>query len=423
MAGVPNDLKGRNFTKVAAWSRAELEMLLDLADELKAERARRRELRLLPGRTIGLIFHKPSTRTRVAFEVGIAELGGMALFLPAAELQLARGESFRDTALVLSRFLSALMIRTFEQEEVEEFAEHAAIPVINGLTDESHPLQALADAMTLRERFGTLAGIRLAYVGDGNNVCHSLMRIAGRFGMEFVASTPVGYEPGTRSSWQLLPTMRARTAAASSSSPTRARRCAAHTPCTPMSGRAWAQGRGSRAATPSARAVPRRRRPARARRPGRHRDALSPCASRRRDHGGRALWTPLSRLGAGREPPAHAEGADGPRDSVTFEDQVRAALDELPPHIAEALENVAVVVEDENPEDPDLLGLYHGVPLPERGDMAGSLPDRISIYRIPLEESFPDPAELREEIRITVLHELGHYFGLDEDRLAELGYD
>jgi ornithine carbamoyltransferase len=195
MAGVPNDLKGRNFTKIAAWSRAELEMLLDLADELKAERARRRELRLLPGRTIGLIFHKPSTRTRVAFEVGIAELGGMALFLPAAELQLARGESFRDTALVLSRFLSALMIRTFDQEEVEEFAEHASIPVINGLTDESHPLQALADAMTLRERFGTLERIRLAYVGDGNNVCHSLMRIAGRFGMEFVAATPTGYEP------------------------------------------------------------------------------------------------------------------------------------------------------------------------------------------------------------------------------------
>lgn len=108
---------------------------------------------------------------------------------------------------------------------------------------------------------------------------------------------------------------------------------------------------------------------------------------------------------------------------MTFDDHVRAALDELPPHIAEALQNVAVVVEDENAEDPDLLGLYHGVPLPERGDMAGALPDRISIYRIPLEESFPDPDELREEIRITVLHELGHYFGLDEDRLAELGYD
>ena len=195
MPGVPESLKGRSLTRIAAWSREELETLLDLGDELKAERARRRELRVLPGRTIGLIFHKPSTRTRVAFEVGIAELGGMALFLPAAELQLARGESYRDTALVLSRLLSALMIRTYEQAEVEEFAEHAAIPVINGLTDESHPLQALADAMTLRERFGSLAGLRVAYVGDGNNVCHSLMRLAGRFGMRFVASTPAGYEP------------------------------------------------------------------------------------------------------------------------------------------------------------------------------------------------------------------------------------
>ena len=108
---------------------------------------------------------------------------------------------------------------------------------------------------------------------------------------------------------------------------------------------------------------------------------------------------------------------------MTFDDHVRAALDELPPHIAAALENVAVVVEDENPEDPDLLGLYHGVPLPERGDMAGALPDKISLDRLPLEESFPDPDELRDEIRVTVLHELAHYFGLDEARIADLGYD
>jgi len=108
---------------------------------------------------------------------------------------------------------------------------------------------------------------------------------------------------------------------------------------------------------------------------------------------------------------------------TTFEDQVRAALDELPVHLARALRNLAVVVEDENPEDPDLFGLYHGVPLPERGDETGLLPDTISIYRIPLEESFPDADELREEIRITVLHELAHYFGLDEDRIAELGYE
>lgn len=108
---------------------------------------------------------------------------------------------------------------------------------------------------------------------------------------------------------------------------------------------------------------------------------------------------------------------------MTFADHVRAALDELPPDLAAALENVAVVVEDEHPDDPDLLGLYHGVPLTERGDMAGVLPDTISIYRIPLEESFSDPGELREEIRITVLHELGHYFGLDEEQIAGLGYD
>jgi predicted Zn-dependent protease with MMP-like domain len=108
---------------------------------------------------------------------------------------------------------------------------------------------------------------------------------------------------------------------------------------------------------------------------------------------------------------------------TSFDDHVRAALDELPPALAQGLRNVAVVVEDENPEDPDVFGLYHGIPLPERGDMSGALPDKISIYRIPLEESFPDPDELREEIRITVLHELGHYFGLDEDRIAELGYD
>ena len=108
---------------------------------------------------------------------------------------------------------------------------------------------------------------------------------------------------------------------------------------------------------------------------------------------------------------------------MTFEEHVRAALDEIPPDLAAGLQNVAVVVEDEHPEDPDLFGLYHGVPLPDRGDMAGQLPDKISNYRIPLEESFPDPDELREEIRITVLHELAHYFGLDENRIAELGYD
>jgi ornithine carbamoyltransferase len=195
MAGVPDTLKGRNFTRVADWSPDELRIAVDLADELKVERARRKELRILPGRTVGLIFRKPSTRTRISSEVGIAELGGMALYVPAADLQLARGESTRDTALVLSRFLSAILIRTFDQTEVEEFAEHATIPVVNGLTDLAHPLQALADAMTIRERFGSLEGVRVAYLGDGNNVCHSLMRIAARTGMQLVAACPAGYRP------------------------------------------------------------------------------------------------------------------------------------------------------------------------------------------------------------------------------------
>ena len=108
---------------------------------------------------------------------------------------------------------------------------------------------------------------------------------------------------------------------------------------------------------------------------------------------------------------------------MTFDDHVKAALDSLPADIASALENIVLLIEDEHPEDPDLFGLYEGIPLPERGDMAGELPDRITIFRIPLEEEFPDPADLEREIRITVLHEIGHYFGLDEDRLAQLGYD
>jgi ornithine carbamoyltransferase len=195
VAGVPDALKGRHFTRVSDWSPDELRLALDLADELKVERSRRRELRILPGRTVGLIFRKPSTRTRISSEVGIAELGGMALYVPAADLQLSRGESTRDTALVLSRFLSAILIRTFDQSEVDEFAAHATIPIVNGLTDAAHPLQALADAMTIRERFGTLDGTRVAYLGDGNNVCHSLMRIAARTGMHLVAASPEGYLP------------------------------------------------------------------------------------------------------------------------------------------------------------------------------------------------------------------------------------
>jgi ornithine carbamoyltransferase len=192
---LPTHLKGRDFLRIGAWTRAELEAALDLADELKRLQSRREPHELLPGRALGMIFEKPSTRTRVSFEVGIAQLGGFALYLSAQDLQLGRGETLKDTATVLSRYLDAIMIRTFEQADVDELAEHADIPVLNGLTDAAHPCQALADLMTMRERLGRLDGVRLAYLGDGNNVCASLMVGAAIFGMDFVAATPAGYEP------------------------------------------------------------------------------------------------------------------------------------------------------------------------------------------------------------------------------------
>jgi ornithine carbamoyltransferase len=199
MGTVANSLKGRSFTRIADWSGEELLAVLDLADDLKERRRRGEEHHLLPGRALGMIFQKPSTRTRVSFEVGIAELGGHGLYLAVGDLQLGRGETLRDTATVLSRYLSGLMIRTFAQEDVEELARHASIPVINGLTDSSHPCQALADVMTIRERFGRLQGLRVAYLGDGNNVCASLMVAAAKLGTEFVAATPEGYEPTEQS--------------------------------------------------------------------------------------------------------------------------------------------------------------------------------------------------------------------------------
>ena len=192
---VPQHLKGRDFLRVADWSRDELLACLDLADRLKAAHRDGEEQPLLAGRTLGMVFQKPSTRTRVSFEVGIAQLGGVGLHLSAGDLQLGRGETIRDTALVLSRYLDAIMIRTFAQSDVEELAEHADVPVVNGLTDSTHPCQALADAMTIRERLGRLEGVRLAYVGDGNNVLHSLAAIGNRLGMSVVAACPEGYEP------------------------------------------------------------------------------------------------------------------------------------------------------------------------------------------------------------------------------------
>jgi len=195
MVATLDGLKGRDFTRVADWSGDDLKRVLDLADELKEQQKRREQHHLLPGRTLGMIFQKPSTRTRVSFEVGIAQLGGTGLYLSAGDLQLGRGETLKDTATVLSRYLDAIMIRTFAQEDVEELARNASIPVINGLTDSAHPCQALADVMTIRERLGRLEGVTLVYLGDGNNVCASLMVAAAKLGLNFRAATPKGYEP------------------------------------------------------------------------------------------------------------------------------------------------------------------------------------------------------------------------------------
>ena len=194
MSAIAESLKGRSFTRVADWSRDELLSVLDLADDLKRRQQRREEHHLLPGRTLAMIFQKPSTRTRVSFEVGMTQLGGHALYLAAGDLQLGRGETLRDTATVLSRYVDGIMIRTFDQDDVEELARHASIPVINGLTDISHPCQALADVMTIRERLGRIEAVRVAYLGDGNNVCASLMVACAKLGAPFVAASPEGYE-------------------------------------------------------------------------------------------------------------------------------------------------------------------------------------------------------------------------------------
>jgi ornithine carbamoyltransferase len=195
VAAVADRLKGRSFTKVADWSAEELTDVLDLADELKRLEQAGEEHHLLPGRTLGMIFQKPSTRTRVSFEVGMYQLGGLGLYLSASDLQLGRGETIKDTAHVLSRYLDAIMIRTYAQSDVEELAQHASIPVVNGLTDSAHPCQALADVMTVRERFGRIDGLKVVYLGDGNNVCASLMVACTRLGADFVAATPRDYAP------------------------------------------------------------------------------------------------------------------------------------------------------------------------------------------------------------------------------------
>ena len=186
----------RHFLTVDDLDAAELLALLDHADALKAERAQGgRQRDDLAGRTVGLLFEKPSTRTRVSFEVGVAELGGHPLVLSSAELQLGRGETVGDTARVLSRYLDALAVRTFAQSRLETLAAEGTIPIINMLSDLAHPCQALADLQTIREATGGLAGRRLTYLGDGNNVAHSLLVAGALVGLDVTVAHPEGYGP------------------------------------------------------------------------------------------------------------------------------------------------------------------------------------------------------------------------------------
>lgn len=176
-------------------STKEINEILNLADQLKYEKKNGIPHHLLKGKTLGLIFSKSSTRTRVSFEVGMYDLGGSALFLSSRDLQIGRGEPVQDTARVLSRYLDGIMIRTFAQKEVEDLATYGSIPIINGLTDYCHPCQVLADLMTIREHKGGLAGNKLCYIGDGNNMTNSLIVGGIKTGMEVSIACPEGYRP------------------------------------------------------------------------------------------------------------------------------------------------------------------------------------------------------------------------------------
>ena len=183
-----------DFLSIDDLTPEDLRKLLDRAAELKAARGTA-GAEALAGKTVAMIFEKPSTRTRISFEVAIAELGGHPLPLSSAELQLGRGETNEDTGRVLSRYVHGVVVRTFEQERLERLADAATIPVINALTDLEHPCQALADLLTIRERFGDLAGLKLTFVGDGNNVAHALLLAGALAGMHVAIATPAGYEP------------------------------------------------------------------------------------------------------------------------------------------------------------------------------------------------------------------------------------
>ena len=185
----------KHLLKLMDLSEQEITEILNLADQLKYEKKNGIEHHILKGKTLGMIFEKSSTRTRVSFEVGMYDLGGTALFLSSRDLQIGRGEPVEDTARVLSRYLNGIMIRTFAQAEVEKLAECGSIPIINGLTDYCHPCQVLADLMTIREHKGVIKGNKLCYIGDGNNMTNSLIVGGIKMGMTVSVACPKGYEP------------------------------------------------------------------------------------------------------------------------------------------------------------------------------------------------------------------------------------
>ena len=185
----------KHLLKMLDMSREEIIDILNLADQLKYELKHGIPHPLLKGKSLGMIFQKASTRTRVSFETGMYQLGGHALFLSADDLQIGRGEPVEDTARVLSRYIDGIMIRTFAQKEVEDLAEYGSIPIINGLTDLSHPCQVLADLMTIREFKGSFDGLKMCYIGDGNNMANSLIVGGLKVGMQVSVACPEGYRP------------------------------------------------------------------------------------------------------------------------------------------------------------------------------------------------------------------------------------
>jgi ornithine carbamoyltransferase len=184
----------KHFLDIKDYSKEDLLSILDLARTIKAEVKSGKHRTDLAGKTLGLLFEKPSTRTRVSFEVGMRQLGGSVITLQKDEVGLGNREPVKDVSRVLSRFVDAVMIRTFEHSDVQEFSKYASIPVINGLTDQSHPCQAMADFLTITENFDSLDGLKITYLGDGNNVCRSLLELAQKLDVEMVVSTPEGFE-------------------------------------------------------------------------------------------------------------------------------------------------------------------------------------------------------------------------------------